>query len=161
MRSRRDSIFQRSEIALERSRAANSPVSGRCPPLASIRPWLWGAGWDACTDVESVGFGSGRGCLVIGADAGERRNDRRADRDGGQPCQKLSNGHAAAHPTAPAWDTQNGAPRLLVALALQEVQFSQGSFAKKRRFSQRRDRSGHVPIWDTARTPDAIMPRDR
>jgi hypothetical protein len=26
-------------------------------------------------------------------------------------------------PTAPAWDTQNGASRLLVALALQEVQF--------------------------------------
>jgi hypothetical protein len=114
-------LFGEAETALERSRAANSPVSGRCPPLASIRPWLWGAGWDACTDVESVGFGSGRGCLVIGADAGERRNDRRADRDGGQPCQKLSNGHAAAHPTAPAWDTQNGAPRLLVALALQEV----------------------------------------
>ena len=97
------------ETVLERSRATNSPVSGRCPPLASVGPWLLGAGWDACTDVESVGFGSGRSCLVIGADAGERRNDRGADRDGGQSCQKLGDGHAAAHPTPPAWDTQNGA----------------------------------------------------
>jgi hypothetical protein len=125
--------------------------------LASVRPWLWGAGWDACTEVDPVGFGSGRGCLVVGTDAGERRNDRRADRDGDQPGQKLSDGHAAAHPTAPAWDTQNGATRLLVALALQEVQFRRAISPKSGVFR----RAGIAPGTSRFGTQRAPLTRPR